>query len=140
MYSSSAYHEAMGHGAESPARRVERTRLTADSAARVAATLQALATPSRLLILARLREGPLPATELAAEVGMEQSACSHQLRLLRNLDLVVGTRKGRSVVYALYDSHVTELLDQALYHVEHLRLGLADDAAAAAETSPAPTA
>ncbi|WP_241266329.1 ArsR/SmtB family transcription factor, partial [Streptomyces boncukensis] len=88
----------------------------------------ALATPSRLLILARLREGPCAATELAATVGMEQSACSHQLRLLRNLGLVTGTRKGRSIVYALYDSHVAELLDQALYHVEHLRLGLTDGA------------
>lgn len=123
-----AYDGRMGHGAASPANRVPRARLTADNAAKVAATLQALATPSRLLILSRLREGPLPATELAAEVGMEQSACSHQLRLLRNLDLVVGTRKGRSVVYSLYDNHVCELLDQALYHVEHLRLGLSDTA------------
>ena len=95
-------------------------------AAKVATTLQALATPSRLLILARLREGPLPATALAAEVGMEQSACSHQLRLLRNLGLVVGERHGRSVVYALYDHHVAELLDQAVYHIDHLRLGLTD--------------
>ncbi|MFD7919158.1 ArsR/SmtB family transcription factor [Streptomyces sp. NPDC059740] len=116
----------MGHGAAPPDDSVPPTRLDATNAARVATTLQALATPSRLLILARLREGPLPATELASEVGMEQSACSHQLRLLRNLGLVTGTRKGRSVVYALYDNHVSELLDQALYHVEHLRLGLHD--------------
>ncbi len=54
---------------------------------------------------------------------MEQSACSHQLRLLRNLGLVVGERRGRSVVYALHDDHVAGLLDQAVYHVEHLRLG-----------------
>ncbi|XVS60949.1 ArsR/SmtB family transcription factor [Actinosynnema sp. CA-299493] len=105
---------------------VPRTRLDAAGAAKVATTLQALATPSRLLILSRLREGALPATELAAEVGMEQSACSHQLRLLRNLGLVVGERRGRSVVYALYDHHVAELLDHAVYHVEHLRLGLSD--------------
>ncbi|ONH27492.1 ArsR/SmtB family transcription factor [Pseudofrankia asymbiotica] len=116
----------MGHGAAPPASRVPRPRLDAASAAKVATTLQALATPSRLLILARLREGPLAATELASEVGMEQSACSHQLRLLRHLGLVVGTRTGRSVVYALYDNHVAELLDQALYHVEHLGLGLPD--------------
>jgi DNA-binding transcriptional ArsR family regulator len=103
--------------------------LDAGNAATVASTLQALATPSRLLILSRLREGPLPVTELAAAVGMEQSACSHQLRLLRNLGLVVGERNGRSVVYALYDHHVAELLDQALYHAEHLRLGLTDAAA-----------
>lgn len=123
----------MGHGAAPSASDVPRTRLDAANAARVATTLQALAAPSRLLILARLREGPLPATELAAEVGMEQSACSHQLRLLRNLGLVTGTRQGRSVVYALYDNHVAELLDQALYHVEHLRLGLTDTAAAVVE-------
>jgi DNA-binding transcriptional ArsR family regulator len=121
----------MGHGAAPPASNVPPARLNAANAAKVATTLQALATPSRLLILTRLREGPLPATELAAEVGMEQSACSHQLRLLRNLGLVTGTRRGRSVVYALYDNHVAELLDQALYHVEHLRLGLTDDTAAA---------
>ncbi|MHC3469430.1 ArsR/SmtB family transcription factor [Streptomyces sp. 7R007] len=119
----------MGHGAAPSDNSVPRTRLDAANAARVATTLQALATPSRLLILARLREGPMAATELANEVGMEQSACSHQLRLLRNLGLVVGTRKGRCVMYALHDNHVAELLDQALYHVEHLRLGLSDTAA-----------
>ncbi|WP_083598582.1 ArsR/SmtB family transcription factor [Actinomadura madurae] len=126
----------MGHGAPqrsgTAAGGASRARLDAASAARVATTLQALATPSRLLILARLREGPLPATELAAEVGMEQSACSHQLRLLRNLGLVVGTRQGRSVVYALHDDHVAELLDQAVHHVEHLNLGLSDAVPASA--------
>lgn len=119
----------MGHGVVPTSdNAVPRIRLDAAGAAKVATTLQALATPSRLLILARLREGALPATELAAEVGMEQSACSHQLRLLRNLGLVVGERRGRSVVYALYDHHVADLLDHAAYHVEHLRLGLSDAA------------
>ncbi|MFE3166311.1 ArsR/SmtB family transcription factor [Streptomyces sp. NPDC059224] len=116
----------MGHGAAPANTPVPHTRLDADSAARVATTLQALATPSRLLILSRLREGPCAATELATEVGMEQSACSHQLRLLRNLGLVIGRRQGRSVIYALYDNHVAELLDQAVYHIEHQRLGLSD--------------
>lgn len=113
----------MGHGATET---TTPSRLTAETAPKVAATLQALATPSRLLILARLREGPCAATELATAVGLEQSACSHQLRVLRDLGLVSGTRRGRSVIYALYDNHVAELLDQALYHVEHLRLGLTD--------------
>ncbi|MDH6137480.1 DNA-binding transcriptional ArsR family regulator [Kitasatospora sp. MAA4] len=119
----------MGHGiATAASNAVPRARLDAVNAAKVATTLQALATPSRLLILARLREGSCAATELAAAVGMEQSACSHQLRLLRNLGLVVGQRHGRSVVYALYDNHVAELLDQAVYHIDHLRLGLSDAA------------
>ncbi|MFF8768572.1 ArsR/SmtB family transcription factor [Kitasatospora sp. NPDC015120] len=115
----------MGHAAAEDA--VPRMRLDASNAAKVASTLQALATPSRLLILAQLREGPRAATELADAVGMEQSACSHQLRLLRNLGLVVGERRGRSVVYSLHDDHVAALLDQAVYHVDHLRLGITDD-------------
>ncbi|MQY30808.1 HTH-type transcriptional regulator NmtR [Nocardia sp. RB56] len=101
-------------------------RLDADAAAHVATTLQALATPSRLLILTELRHGPLPVSALADAIGMEQSAVSHQLRLLRNLGLVVGTRTGRSIVYSLYDNHVAQLLDEAVYHSEHLRLGLSD--------------
>ncbi|WP_344861360.1 metalloregulator ArsR/SmtB family transcription factor [Amycolatopsis ultiminotia] len=114
----------MGHGVEGRDRPAGR--LDADAAAHVATTLQALATPSRLLILTELRQGPRPVTELADAVGMEQSAVSHQLRLLRNLGLVTGTRAGRSIVYNLYDDHVAQLLDEAVYHTEHLRLGLTD--------------
>lgn len=92
----------------------------------VATTLQALAAPSRLMILGRLREGPATVGELAEAVEMEQSAVSHQLRLLRNLGLVDGDRQGRRIVYSLYDNHVAELLDQAIYHAEHVRLGVPD--------------
>ncbi|REE95231.1 ArsR/SmtB family transcription factor [Thermomonospora umbrina] len=114
----------MGHGVDG--RAIPPAVLDADTAASVAATLQALATPSRLLILARLRQGPCPVTELADTIGMEQSAVSHQLRLLRNLGLVTGTREGQRIVYGLYDDHVAMLLDEAVYHSEHLRLGLHD--------------
>ncbi|MCM1946591.1 metalloregulator ArsR/SmtB family transcription factor [Streptomyces sp. G2] len=119
----------MGHGIDAATAATPRERLDAVGTADVAATLQALATPSRLYILARLQEGPCAVGDLAEAVGMEPSACSHQLRLLRNLGLVTGERHGRSIVYALYDNHVAELLDQALYHVEHLRLGVRDTAA-----------
>jgi DNA-binding transcriptional ArsR family regulator len=104
--------------------------LDAATAAAVAQTMQALATPSRLLILSRLRREPCPVGQLAADIGMEPSAVSHQLRMLRHLGLVEGTRHGKSTVYALYDSHVARLLDEAVYHSEHLRLGLRDDDAA----------
>lgn len=91
----------------------------------VADTMQALATPSRVRILGRLHGGPCSVNELADAVGMEPSAVSHQLRLLRHLGLVVGRRYGRRVVYDLYDDHVGELLEQAISHVEHVRAGLA---------------
>lgn len=114
----------MGHGVEG--RNRPAARLDAESAAHVATTLQALATPSRLLILTTLRQRPYAVTELADTIEMEHSAVSHQLRLLRNLGLVAGTRAGRSIVYRLYDDHVAQLLDEAIYHSEHLRLGLSD--------------
>ena len=57
--------------------------LSRDAAERLADTMFALATPSRLLILAALRDGPRSVSDIIAVVGMEQSAVSHQLRLLR---------------------------------------------------------
>jgi DNA-binding transcriptional ArsR family regulator len=115
----------MGHGVQG--RSTPPAQLDADSAATVAATLQALATPSRLRILTRLRHGACSVTELSDAVEMEQSAVSHQLRLLRALGLVTGMRKGRTVVYSLYDNHVAMLLDEAVYHIEHLGRGITDD-------------
>ena len=110
----------MSHGVQG------RSRVTAvdgETARQVAATMQALATSSRVRILGRLRESPCSVSELAQAVEMEQSAVSHQLRLLRHLGLVVGDRQGRSIIYALHDAHVGVLLEEAIYHVEHVRLG-----------------
>jgi DNA-binding transcriptional ArsR family regulator len=113
----------MGHGVEG--RSAPAASLDAASAAKVAETLQALASPNRLLILTRLRQAPCTVTDLSAAVGMEQPAVSNQLRLLRTL---AGDRSGRNIVYRLYDDHVAQLLDEAVYHIEHLRLGARDTA------------
>jgi DNA-binding transcriptional ArsR family regulator len=113
----------VAHGVEG---RTHVGKVDADTARDVAETMQALATPSRVRVLSRLRESACSVGELADAIGMEQSAVSHQLRILRHLGLVVGERRGRSVIYALHDSHVADLLDQAVFHVEHLRLGYAE--------------
>jgi ArsR family transcriptional regulator, nickel/cobalt-responsive transcriptional repressor len=118
----------MGHGVQGTP---HAARLDAGTAREVAQTMQALATPSRVRILGRLRESPASVGELATAVDMEHSAVSHQLRILRHLGLVIGDRRGRNVVYALHDSHVADLLDQAVYHIEHLRLGYPDPIEAA---------
>lgn len=110
----------MSHGVEGHA---AHGGVTAEVAERVADAMQGLSAPSRVLILAQLRERPHSVSELVDAVGMEQSAVSHQLRLLRDIGLVVGTRQGRRVVYSLYDVHVAELIDQAVGHIEHLTLG-----------------
>jgi DNA-binding transcriptional ArsR family regulator len=97
-----------------------------ETAEQVAETMHALSTPSRVRILAHLQAGPCSVGELALAVGMEQSAVSHQLRVLRYLRLVIGERIGRHVHYALHDAHVGVLLDEAVNHVDHLRLDDAD--------------
>jgi ArsR family transcriptional regulator, nickel/cobalt-responsive transcriptional repressor len=101
------------------------TEIDADTARLVADAMQALATPSRVRILGRLRVSPCSVVELAEAIEMEPSAVSHQLRLLRHLGLVRRSREGRSMVYALHDSHVAVLLEEAVYHVEHLRIDAA---------------
>ncbi|NYJ76507.1 ArsR/SmtB family transcription factor [Allobranchiibius huperziae] len=88
--------------------------------------MQALPAPSRLLILSQLRQGPATVGELTTALGLEQSSVFHQLRLLRMMGLVTSTRNGRNINYALFDQHVAALLDEAVYHVEHLRLGASD--------------
>ena len=113
-------HQVDGHASTSA--------LDAATAKQIATTLQALATPSRLLILSTLQGGPATVSDLADAVGMEQSAVSHQLRLLRNLGLVDTERQGRHIEYSLYDNHVSELITQAIYHAEHVRTGVVDRA------------
>lgn len=113
----------MGHGVDG---RTSRARLDAATAKSVASTLQALSAPSRLLILATLRDGPRTVGDLVEAVQLEQPAVSHQLRLLRTMGLVDSERHGRNVVYSLFDDHVAALIDQAIYHAEHLRLGAPD--------------
>ncbi len=114
----------MGHRVQG--RGTPAARLDADSANAVAETLQALVAPSRLLILSQLRQGPATVTELTTALGIEQSAVSHQLRLLRMMGMVTVTRRGRTSTYALFDSHVAALLDEAVFHAEHVRLGKPD--------------
>ena len=113
----------MAHGAEHSG--IDRLLDDAAFAQAAAESIQALAAPSRLRILARLHTGPASVSEIARSAGMESSAVSHQLRVLRHLGLVTGQRDGRQVVYELHDDHVAELLDQVVSHVEHVHLGLA---------------
>ncbi|MGI8412127.1 MAG: ArsR/SmtB family transcription factor [Solirubrobacteraceae bacterium] len=100
--------------------------VASETAERVAQTMQALATASRVRLLAQLRAGPHTVGELAAGAEMEQSAVSHQLRVLRHLGLVTGRRTGRNVLYALHDQHVARLLSEAIGHAEHVELGITD--------------
>jgi ArsR family transcriptional regulator, nickel/cobalt-responsive transcriptional repressor len=122
----------MSHGVQG---RTGSAPLDAPTAQQVADTMQALSTPSRVRILGRLRESPCSVGELAEAVSMERSAVSHQLRLLRHLGLVTSERRGQRIVYALHDPHVGVLLEEAVFHVQHIRLGLSAGASETAKAS-----
>ncbi|MGO9974418.1 MAG: ArsR/SmtB family transcription factor [Solirubrobacteraceae bacterium] len=87
---------------------------------RVADTMFALSTPSRLQILVALRSGPRTVSQIVDAVGMEQSAVSHQLRVLRDNSLLSMQRVGRTRLYALRNDYTAALIDAALAHVREL--------------------
>lgn len=89
------------------------------TASLLAETFKALSDPSRVRIVSVLAEAELCVCDLAAALGMSQSAVSHQLRTLRDLHLVRWRREGRQIFYALDDEHVTDLFQRGLDHVTH---------------------
>ncbi len=84
-----------------------------DTANLIADAMFALSAPSRVQILGCLLDGPLTVGEITARLGMEQSAVSHQLRVLREAALVRVERDGKRRVYALSGDAVRELLTAA---------------------------
>ncbi len=122
----------MSHGVAGKTRAAP---IDTQTARAVAERMQVLSAPSRVQILGRLKQGSCSVGELAHAIGMEASAVSHQLRQLRHLGLVIGERHGKRVIYALHDPHVAELLDQAVFHIEHLRLEAREPAARRAKAS-----
>jgi len=89
------------------------------TAIRLAETFKALSDPTRVRIVSLLAEGELCVCDLAAALGMSQSAVSHQLRALRDLRLVRWRRQGRQIFYTLDDEHVADLFHRGLDHVVH---------------------
>lgn len=79
----------------------------------------ALSDPTRLRIISVLLEGEMNVGDIASQLGMTESAVSHQLRGLRHMKLVRSHKKGRQVFYALGDDHVAKLYRLGLDHVEH---------------------
>ena len=77
-----------------------------------------LGDPTRVKILEALGTGELCVNDVAARVGISESAISHQLRLLRTMRLVRVRREGRLAFYVVDDNHILELLKQARTHVQ----------------------
>jgi DNA-binding transcriptional ArsR family regulator len=84
----------------------------------VAEVFKLLGDPTRVKLLDALTLGERCVCDLAALVGLTESAVSHQLRLLRGAHLVRARRAGRSAFYSLDDHHVIGLLHDTRKHVE----------------------
>ena len=72
---------------------------------------------TRIRILYVLFEAEMCVCDIAALLGMTQSAISHQLRALKNARLVKARREGKTIFYSLADDHVKTIIDQGLEHV-----------------------
>ena len=73
---------------------------------------------TRIRILSALSISEMCVCDIAALLGMTQSAISHQLRALKNARLVKARREGKTVFYSLADDHVKTIIDQGLEHVK----------------------
>lgn len=73
---------------------------------------------TRLKILYVLLSTEMCVYDIAAVLGMSQSAISHQLRVLKQMALVKNRREGKTIFYSLADSHIVTILSQGLDHIE----------------------
>jgi len=72
---------------------------------------------TRIKILWALDEAELCVCDIAVLLNMTQSAISHQLRVLKQADLVKSRREGKIVFYSLKDEHVRQIFNQGLDHI-----------------------
>lgn len=74
---------------------------------------------TRIKIIYALFESEMCVCDIAALLGMNQSAISHQLRVLKQAGLAKYRREGKVVYYSLDDEHVKNIFDQGYTHIAH---------------------
>lgn len=89
------------------------------TATRVAELFRAFSDTSRVRILSALTNGESNVGALARTVGASESAVSHHLRGLRQMQLVQSRREGREVYYRVEDEHIVALFQQGVKHVQY---------------------
>ena len=87
----------------------------------IADLFKGFADPTRVKILTLLLDQEVCVTCIAEEVGLSQSAVSHQLQILKQMRLIKYRREGRSMLYSLADDHVEIILKTGLEHVMELK-------------------
>lgn len=84
---------------------------------RIAELFKGFCDPTRVQILSLLAQGEQCVTEIAEAAQVSQSAVSHQLRLLKQMQLIKFRRDGKNILYSLADDHVLTILQMGLEHV-----------------------
>ncbi|GAB6908618.1 Cadmium resistance transcriptional regulatory protein CadC homolog [Desulfosarcina cetonica] len=84
---------------------------------RLTLTFKIMGDSTRLAIILALRGGEMCVCDIAATIGISESAVSHQLRRLRELNLVRSRRDGQVLYYTLDDQHVLDLVSIGLKHI-----------------------
>ncbi|BBO86366.1 ArsR/SmtB family transcription factor [Desulfosarcina ovata] len=97
--------------------RARAERIREENLQRLALTFKIMGDPTRLNIILALRGGEMCVCDIAAFLGISESAVSHQLRRLRELALVRARRDGQVLYYALDDAHVLDLVSIGLDHI-----------------------
>ena len=72
---------------------------------------------TRIKILYSLFESPMCVCAIAELLGMTQSAISHQLKILKDANLVGNRREGKTIYYFLSDDHVRTVIAQGFDHI-----------------------
>ena len=99
---------------------VRRNVLATDTATRIASLFAVLSDPTRLQVvyaLLRAESGELCVGDLATGLGRDDTTISHQLRVLRNQQIVAMRKVGRIVYYRLVDEHIRMLLELGMTHI-----------------------
>ncbi len=92
--------------------------LSRESAGDIATVFRVLADPTRVSIIHALSLSELCNCDLAAILGVSESAVSHQMRELRLLKLVTAEKRGRMVYYRLNDAHIQHVFQDTFRHVQ----------------------
>lgn len=86
----------------------------------IAEFFKVFADSTRIKILCALHEKELCVCDIAVVLNMTKSAVSHQLKILRQANLVKNRKDGKIVYYSLSDDHVRKIFDMAVEHLEEL--------------------
>ena len=97
--------------------RVRASMPSEEDIASMCAAFKVLGEPSRMKIILALMEGEMCVYHIAEAVEGQQSAVSHQLRILRDNRIIKARRVGKNILYSVADGHVAKIIEMSREHL-----------------------